>query len=62
MRPVAEGARGGSLLRLFGPAVIASFSASILGFIFWVAAVRLYTPVQVGVTVTTISLISGIGN
>ena len=61
MRPVAEGTRGGSLLRLFGPAVIASFSASILGFIFWVAAARLYTPVQVGVTGSTISLISGIG-
>ena len=55
-------ARGGSLLRLFGPAVIASFSASILGFVFWVVAARLYTPSQVGVTGATIALASGIGN
>ena len=58
---MGEGAREGSLLRLFGPAVIASFSASILGFIFWVVAARLYSPAQVGVTGSTISLVSGIG-
>ena len=59
---MADKAGSGSLLRLFGPAVIASFSASILGFVFWVVAARLYTPTQVGVTGATIALASGIGN
>jgi len=58
---MGDEARGGSLLRLFGPAVIASFSASILGFAFWVVAARLYTPAQVGITGSTISMVSGIG-
>ena len=59
--PMAESDRNSSLLRLFGPAVIASFTASILGFVFWVVAARLYSPAQVGVTGSTISMVSGIG-
>ena len=51
----------GSILRIFGPAASSLMVASGLGFIYWVAAARLYTPEQVGTTGAAISLISWIG-
>ena len=56
-----EGSAERSLLRLFGPAVLSSLTASGLGFIYWVVAARYYTPAEVGTSGSTISLITGIG-
>jgi len=50
-----------SLVSLFGPAVLSSLSASVLGFVFWVLAAHLYLPRLVGSAGSTISLVSGIG-
>ena len=50
-----------SLVSLFGPAVLSSLSASVLGFVFWVLAAHLYLPRLVGSAGSTISLASGIG-
>ena len=61
MTEVEEGSAERSLLRLFGPAVLSSLTASGLGFIYWVVAARYYTPAQVGTSGSTISLITGIG-
>jgi len=50
-----------SLVSLFGPAVLSSLSAAVLGFVFWVLAAHLYRPRLVGSAGSTISLVSGIG-
>lgn len=52
---------GGSILRLFGPAVVASLTASALGFVFWVVAAHYYTQSSIGKWGPTLSLCVAIG-
>jgi O-antigen/teichoic acid export membrane protein len=58
---VIDQAAGSSILRIFGPAVIASLTASALGFVFWVVAARYYNPAELGREGPTISLATAIG-